>query len=270
MRWRLACWFGAALAALTGGCHSCDRVESELRARENDVRELREELHRCEAYNQSLQLELKTIRGDAPVIEPDHPVAVYPLRSLTLGRQTGGRENDHGPGDDALQVVLEPRDADNQTIKVPASALITLLEVSSSGQKKPLSTWEIPPDQLSRSWRAGLLSTGYFLVLPWKEWPTTEKVRVVAALRVSDGRLFEADRDVTVRLPPPAQRRPAPEPPAPLPPPSPQPLPPPRPVEEGPVLPDPAWHRAPVAASPLVVPVATTAPPAAQILRPIR
>jgi hypothetical protein len=214
MRWPLACSLGAALAVLAVGCRStCDRVESELRARENDLREVREELHRTEAYNQALQLELKAIRGEpiGPGVEMMKPACVYPIRTLTLGRQTGGRENESGPGDDALQVVLEPRDADNQTIKVPAAALITALEVCSSGQKKPLSTWEIPPDQLSRSWRAGLLTTGYFLVLPWKAPPTTEKLRVVAVLRLTDGRVFEADRDVGVRLPSPAPRPPAAE-----------------------------------------------------------
>jgi hypothetical protein len=38
-------------------------------------------------------------------------------------------------------------------------------------------------------------------------WPSTEKLRVVVQMRLNDGRVFEADRDVTIHLPPPSQRR---------------------------------------------------------------
>ena len=104
-------------------------------------------------------------------------------------------------------------------MRVPGSALIHAMEISPEGMKRPLSTWEVTQDQLRRSWRSGLLSTGYVLILPWQAWPSTEKLRVVAQLRVADGRLFEADRDVTVRLtaperrtaPPPAPAAPPPE-----------------------------------------------------------
>ena len=32
---------------------------------------------------------------------------------------------------------------------------------------------EIGPDELRKSWRNGFLSTAYFLILPWKAWPTS-------------------------------------------------------------------------------------------------
>ncbi len=137
----------------------------------------------------------------------DKPAAFYPIRSLVLGRQTGGVDDASGCGDQALQVIVEPRDADGSSIKVPGSLIVQVLEVSPEGVKRPLSTWEVSADQLSRSWRSGLLSTGYVLTFPWKMWPSTEKLRVTVQMRLADGRLFEADRDVTIRLPPLSQRR---------------------------------------------------------------
>jgi hypothetical protein len=172
-----------------------------LRAREGDVRELREELDRCHVYNQALQTELKTIRGEAPVLDAEHPVPIYPVRSVVLGRQTGGHDGENGIGDDALQVIIEPHDAENQSVKVPGAVHVDVLEVTPAGLKQPLSSWDIPPEELSRSWRIGLLSTGYKLVLPWKVWPSTEKLRVIVTMRLADGRVFEADKDVTIRLP---------------------------------------------------------------------
>jgi hypothetical protein len=50
------------------------------------------------------------------------------------------------------------------------------------------------------------LSTGYVVALPWKLCPTTEKLRVVAQFKLPDGRVFEADKDVTIHVPPKAQQ----------------------------------------------------------------
>jgi hypothetical protein len=216
MRWRLAYTFGLALMATAAGCHSCDRVESELRARETELREAKEELERSRAYANGLQAELHGLCGAPPPIVGEPPVTPYPIRSLVLGRQTGGREDHAGSGDQLLQVVVEPHDAEDQAVKIPGSLVVQALEVTPDGSKRPLSTWEIPAEQLRRSWHAGLLSTGYVVVLPWQRCPTTEKLRVVAQFKLPDGRVFEADKDVPIHVPPLAQQPALPPEPIPL------------------------------------------------------
>ena len=207
MRCLAACCFSLMLMIAVCGCRSCERVETELRARENDVRELREEVDRCGIYNQTLQQEVHALRGQLGVpVDGSSPPAAYPVQSLVLGRQTGGRSNEICPGDDALQVQVEPRDPEGQAIKAPGQLLIQAQEIASDGIKRPLSSWAIPPEQLQRSWKNGLLTTGYVLNLPWKVWPSSEKLRVTAQFQLADGRVFEADRDVTVRLTPLNQR----------------------------------------------------------------
>jgi hypothetical protein len=276
MRGPWAVWFVAAALAAVCGCRNSHLVESELRARETQVRGLRDELDGCRAHNQALEIELRTLRGDGCVVVPGPGGApgvvvppAYPIRSLALGRQTGGHPSDHGPGDDALVVHAEPRDAEGHAVKVPGSGLLVqAVEISSEGLKRPLSTWEVPPDELRNTWRGGLLSSGYSLTLPWKAWPTSEKLRVVAQLRLPDGRIYEADKDVSVRVCPAAQR-PSPAPVAPLVPTLPVPTPPAGslPQQEGPMLPQipPAteaksskaiWHTA-------------AQEPAVEVLRPI-
>ncbi len=272
MRWPGACSLGILLALGAVGCRSCEPVETALRARENDVRDLRDALHRYEAYNQALQLEIRAIRGESFIPGETPPVAIYPIRSLTLGRTTGGHASDTLAGDDALQVVLEPRDPENQPFKVPASVVICASDITASGLKNPIGTWEISADELSKTWRATLFSTGYVVILPWKIWPSSDKLRVTATLRMTDGRTFEADKDVTIHLPPAAQRpliqapveKPAPPMPqipagSALPPPTRLPI-------DGPVLPMPEKDKQAAASigtpKPYVV-------PAAEILRPV-
>jgi hypothetical protein len=231
------CLLPSAFCLLSLGCQHCQPVERELRNREREVRELREELERSTALNQAFHQELCQIKQGVvppqPAVRetpgktesskpaaPAEPAAALPLsaggrgvggegvlppstiKEVALGWQTGGYHQGRQPGDDALQVVLEPRDHDGSTIKTPGCLRVTALEILPEGLKRPLSSWEIPADHLRRSWKSGLFGSGYYVVLPWKCCPATEKVRVVAQFMQADGRLFEADKDVTIHLPP--------------------------------------------------------------------
>jgi hypothetical protein len=210
---RVSCGLLAvAFGLLAAGCHSSDLVEAELRTRENDVREMKAEIGRLEAQNEALVRELHAVRQGAPAtaVTPELASQTYTLRQIVLGRGTGGYDDDDCPGDEALQVVLEPRDSDGHTIKAPGSLHVEALEINPEGIKTPVSAWDLSPDQLRRTWRSGLLSTGYFIVLPWKNWPNSEKIRVVARFTLSDGRVFEADKDITIRLIPVMRRKPLP------------------------------------------------------------
>jgi hypothetical protein len=190
------------------GCHNCDLVEAELRTRETELRETHAELAHAEAQNEALIRELRAVRqGSAWATSPEQASQIYTLKQVVLGRGTGGYDDDDCPGDEALQVVLEPRDLDGHTIKAPGTLHVEALETSPEGIKTPLSSWDLSPDQLRRTWRSGLLSTGYAVVLPWKSWPSSERVRVIARFTLIDGRVFEADKDVTIRLTPEARRK---------------------------------------------------------------
>ena len=151
MRWPAVLLLAAGLTALAAGCKSSGLLEAELRARDEDLRELRAELERTESHNQQLQRELHhahevNVGPPAPDGTPAAPppsLSPSRLKTLTLGRQTGGLERDGIPGDEALQVVLEPRDCDNHTVKIPGSVQITAMEVTPEGVKKPLSTLQV-------------------------------------------------------------------------------------------------------------------------------
>jgi hypothetical protein len=190
------------------GCRRADLVEAELRTRERELRETRDELNRSEFYNHALQSELGDLRKNGQPgctisqtpLTPERASQIYTLKEIVLGRQTGGYDDDNIPGDEALRVVLEPRDPDGQAIKAPGQLTVTALQISPEGLKIPLTTWQVSPEQLRRTWRNGLLSTGYYVVLPWKIWPTSSRLRVIAQFTLADGRVFEADKDVTIRL----------------------------------------------------------------------
>jgi hypothetical protein len=191
----------AALGLTLGGCKSCDKVESALRSTEESLRESREELARQGVYTSALEHEMRIIRGEVYAGTPGKPVAVFPVRGVAFGSQTGGHDAPNGLGDDGVQIILEPRNAEGKPIQVPGEAVVQIQEITPEGFKRLLSSWVLDRDQIKASWRQGLLSQGYNVILPWKLTPTSEKLRLVAQFKLEDGRVFETDKDITVRLP---------------------------------------------------------------------
>jgi hypothetical protein len=141
-------------------------------------------------------------------LTPEGGASIYGVRKIVLGRATAGVDEDSVPGDEALRVWMEPKDADEHTIKSPGTLQVFVYEINSAGLKIPLSTWDVGDDKLKKAWTQGLLSTGYSVTLPWQVPPRVESLRVVARYTTADGRPFEADRDIKVRLLPGAAGRP--------------------------------------------------------------
>ncbi len=187
-----------------------DLLEAELRTREREILELR-------AENQQLkQLTDVYVRGGhtpggvmvhgPTVTHPAIPTVVTSsandtavIRSVMLATGTGGRDDDGLPGDELLQVVIAPKDADGTDVKVPGRAVVTAFDTLPEGQKVPIGRWEVTPEQLRKSWKSGLLGSGYFLPLQWDLPPTSGRVRVAVTFTTTDGRSFENDRDVNVK-----------------------------------------------------------------------
>ncbi|MBM3995778.1 MAG: hypothetical protein FJ303_16745 [Planctomycetes bacterium] len=218
----------SALCTSTGCRNKTDVLEIELRTREQLYRDLHDDYKRSESRITALQMEVEALRKGSK-ITPEQAAATYGLKRIVLGRSTGGVDNDGIPGDEALQVVVEPRDYDDHSIKAPGVLQISVMEITPQGVKTPLSTWDISGEALRQSWKQGLLSTGYSVTLPWKHLPVQEQLRVVVRFVTPDQRRYEADRDIKVRLVPGAEMKRA-DPPN-MPPPSMPPLP-----ETGPTL----------------------------------
>lgn len=207
--------FAFGLIAMATGCRSKpDLIEAELRTRENEVRQLQAELQRSETLNHALESELRHRQGAALPFPPpgeiiDRPIAMMAntVQRIELGRGTGGIDEDKWPGDEALQLVITPRDGEGSAIKAPGHLVVKVFEVSMEGLKVPMGKWDVSSAELQKTWRGGVFASGYFVTLPWRNWPNSERLRVVAQFAtLPDNRWFEADKDVTIRLMPGAPR----------------------------------------------------------------
>jgi hypothetical protein len=119
-----------------------------------------------------------------------------------LASGTGGVGSATHLGDEGLEVVVTPRDEDAHPVRAVGVLSVAVWEIMPGGVKIPLSSWEINATDLRRTWKSGLLGSGYHVVLNWKKIPTQERLRVAVQLLLPDGRVYEADKDITIRLPP--------------------------------------------------------------------
>lgn len=190
----------AVLFALSAGCRSnnsrYDLIEAELRTRERELADTRASLEQ----SRNLLRAYETAQRPGPGAPAGGGGPFYPIKQIDIARGTGGIDEDGAPGDEGLMVVIVPRDEDGSAIKVPARALVAAWEISPAGLKSPVGSWEVSAEKLRGTWKSGLISTGYFVAVPWQTLPSSDRVRVAVRLTTVDGRDFEADRDVTVRV----------------------------------------------------------------------
>lgn len=192
------------LSKVVGPKEKPDLLEAELRTREREILELRAENQQLKSLTDIYQRHNcpdphAVIPGPVYGPAPASPTGGVILRDVSLGSGTGGRDDDGLPGDETLQVVIVPKDDDGTAVKVPGRATVTAAEVSREGLKVPIGQWEVTAEQLKKTWRGGLLGSGYFVPLQWDRPPTTDRVRVTIRFATADGRNYEADKDVTVR-----------------------------------------------------------------------
>lgn len=188
------------LVLLAGGCRAItrnpyDKIEAELRTRERELAEARAELRDSKLLNEAYG---RTPRG-LPCNDPG-TAPFLPIKEIVLGSGTGGVDNDNLPGDESLQVVIVPRDGDNSAVKVPANVTVLAFDVAKNGTKTAIGRWDVAPERLGKTWKGGLFATGYYLALQWDRPPSYDRVKLVVQLQTLDGRTFEAEREVSVRV----------------------------------------------------------------------
>ena len=175
-----------------------DGIEAELRTRNRELSEAQHALDRSREMNRAYEQSRGTIPGMAPM-PPGPGGGSCGIREIALARGTGGVDDDAIPGDEYLMVVIVPTDEDKSAVKAAGRATIGAWEYGPDGLKRLIGTWEVSAEQLRSTWKSGLLATGYFVPLQWQHFPTTSKVRVAVRLTSTDGRMYEADRDISVR-----------------------------------------------------------------------
>lgn len=204
MRWRVGPWLGIVLASACAGCKTCDLVEAELREQTNRADMLQRQLDEKKSQIVSLQTSLEAMqpKGSAKPpdarITPEDAVRRIAVTKIELGLLTGGKDTNNDGIDDAIVVVIVPKDGDGDSLKAIGTAEITLAELAPTGVTKEVARKNISLDEIQKSWRPSLFGAGYAIQLPMPAFEG-DQLRISAKFTTVDGRMFQAERDVKIK-----------------------------------------------------------------------
>ncbi len=111
-----------------------------------------------------------------------------------------GIDLDGRPGDDGIQILLQPLDDRGDILTAAAPVTVVVLDPQLTGLSARIARWDLHPDEV-RSYfvqRGG--TSGYLLDLPWPaEPPVHGELLVFARYTAADGRKLEAQAELNVR-----------------------------------------------------------------------
>lgn len=114
---------------------------------------------------------------------------------------TGGIDRDHRPGDDGLSLLLEPRNAAGQFVPQEGNVSIVLLDPAKSGDAARVARWNFDAAETKEAIRDHGDARGIHLEMPWpSRAPENGQLKLFVRYEGADGRKFQAERDVFIKL----------------------------------------------------------------------
>lgn len=207
-------WMSVAfcLACATASCRSTshrEMLETKLRQQEDQLTELSSRLNQTQSELLAAQRESNSLRRQLhdqgqTVLAAEQLAVLHRATEIRIQSWlTGGVDRDGEPGDDGLRVLVVPVDATGDTLRVPGTIEIELIDLSQPKGEQTIAQRQFLPQETSAHWHRGFLGTGYLIELNWERIPTQPDLTLNVKLTTPDGRLFHATHFVQVDPPQP-------------------------------------------------------------------
>lgn len=139
-------------------------------------------------------------------LEPPPPPAMAgdTVERIALNRLlSGGYNRDGLPGDEGLQLVIEPLRADGQVLAEPGDVTIVVVDPAQAGRAREVARWEFTAIEAADRFQQRVFGQGIFFELPWPgEPPRHRDLDVHVRYAAADGRVLEAHRPIAIELMP--------------------------------------------------------------------
>lgn len=125
------------------------------------------------------------------------------VRSITLGRRTGGLQLDATPGDDGVLIVVEARNSRGEATAIRAAASLVLIDPAIPGEGGRYARWDVTAEDVAALFRTEQNGdeAGTYFELPWPDGPPAHtRLKLFVRFTTDDGRQLQAERDVVVEL----------------------------------------------------------------------
>lgn len=140
----------------------------------------------------------RRVRPAAHFSEPPGPVERVALNHL----MTGGHSFSGKPADDGLLVVFAARDAAGRPTQAAGEVSIVVIDPQISGEASRLARWDFPAPETAAHYRDGALTEAFHFELLWPNRPPEHReLKLFVRLTAPDGRRFEDNQTIHIRLP---------------------------------------------------------------------
>jgi len=140
--------------------------------------------------------------GVKPMPQPTKVEDPFRAVAVRFGKTTdviglGGKTDD-----ERLKVVVEPQDAEGDTVKRAGALELDAFEVVPGGTKL-YGLWKFTPEEMAKAWLSGLGTYAYVLKFPWPDGkpPQGNKLSLKARFTTLDGDVFTAEATLTIDRP---------------------------------------------------------------------
>ncbi len=123
------------------------------------------------------------------------------VKTIRLGRFTGGVDTDKKTGDDAIKVFLKPIDQQGHVIKAAGEVKIQLFDLAAEPADNLIAQYNWDAEGISKQWYSGFGVSHYSFICPWKSTaPQHDEITVrVEFTEYLTGNKFDQQKVCTIK-----------------------------------------------------------------------
>lgn len=168
---RLCLTLGMLAMPVLTGCFMDTVPEEDYRTAQRELQLTREKLRSVETQlagqeqtTRTLQEDLARLRG----LDQQQALAhlIVPVR-LQFASLSGGFDDDRRPGDDGLQLFVQPLDADNHVIKAAGSLKVTILDPLNPPNRNVVAEYHYDVPTTRKMWYGRMWTSHFSIRCPW-------------------------------------------------------------------------------------------------------
>jgi len=156
--------------------------------------------------NRDLDLLLEPPRDIEVGFDPGQNKNVQEVTEIVINRlATHGHDIDGIPGDEGLDLLIQPRSANGQVQLIPGELTVSVIDPTQATAKQRIGLWKFVESETELFFANNELgSYGILLHLPWdQETPVSKKLTVHVRFIPSGGKTFETAAEIRIDPPQP-------------------------------------------------------------------
>lgn len=199
LTWMSALMFCGCLAR-----GNSDLLQARLREQQEHTVEVERKMEAAQAdlqraRRESEQLRAELARSGKRVVAAEYTESLVRASKLQINSLvSGGLNRDDRPGDDAVVAYISLVDDDGESIKLPGTVELTLLDPSLPEPSRQIGHWRFSADECRSKWTRGFAGSGFQFTVQLEDPVLHEQLVLNAKLTTADNRVFDASQIIRV------------------------------------------------------------------------